>query len=91
VKKLESDIVRKAILKDGQRIDGRRVDQVARSKRSSASCPALTVRPVHSWRDAGDLHHHAGHKGRRADDRRAEGLSYSNFMLHYNFPALFGR
>jgi polyribonucleotide nucleotidyltransferase len=44
LKKLEAEIVRGAILKDGQRIDGRTVTQVRPIDRSSVSCRAPTVR-----------------------------------------------
>jgi polyribonucleotide nucleotidyltransferase len=44
VKKLEGEIVRGAILKDGSRIDGRTPRRSARSRRWSASCRAPTVR-----------------------------------------------
>ena len=71
-KKLEADIVRGAILKDGSRIDGRTHHQV-RPIEAMVALPAAHARlgAVHPRRDAGDLHHHAGHQGRRADDRRA--------------------
>jgi polyribonucleotide nucleotidyltransferase len=44
LKKLEAEIVRTAILKEGQRIDGRSVTQVRPIDRWSASCRAPTVR-----------------------------------------------
>jgi polyribonucleotide nucleotidyltransferase len=43
-KKLEAEIVRGAILKDGKRIDGRTTTQIRPIDRWSASCPAPMVR-----------------------------------------------
>jgi polyribonucleotide nucleotidyltransferase len=43
-KKLEAEIVRGAILKDGKRIDGRTTTQIRPIDRWSASCRAPTVR-----------------------------------------------
>ena len=73
VKKLEAEIVRGAILKDGQRIDGRTTTQI-RPIEAMVALPAARARlgAVHARRDAGDLHHHARHQGRRADDRRPD-------------------
>ncbi len=74
VKKVEADIVRGAILKDGTRIDGRKVDP-GPPDRGDRRLPAAHPRfgAVHPRRNPGDLHHHARHQGRRADDRRARG------------------
>ena len=73
IKKLEAEIVRGAILKDGTRIDGRTTTQI-RPIEAMVALPAAHARlgAVHARRDAGDLHHHARHQGRRADDRRPE-------------------
>jgi polyribonucleotide nucleotidyltransferase len=74
VKKLEAEIVRGAILKEGRRIDGRdtkTVRPIECDGRLPAAHPRLVA--VHPRRDAGDLHDHARHQGRRADDRRLEG------------------
>ena len=88
VKKLEAEIVRGAILKDGQ--PHRRPQHHADPPdRGDGRLPAAHPRfgAVHPRRDPGDLHHHARHQGRRADDRRARrACSYEHFMLHYNFP-----
>ena len=78
---------RRDILKDGSRIDGRTLDQVrpiVGDGRLPAAHPRLGA--VHPRRDPGDLHHHAGHRRRRADDRRAGRHLQEAFMLHYNFP-----
>ena len=74
VKVLEADIVRSAILKEGRRIDGRNTTHRP-SDRGDGRLPAAHPRfgAVHPRRDAGDLHHHARHQGRRADDRRSGG------------------
>ena len=70
-KKLEADIVRSAILKDGKRIDGRKPTRSARSRRWSASCPrthgsALFTRGETQAICTTTL----GTKDSRADDRR---------------------
>ncbi|MBC7986229.1 MAG: polyribonucleotide nucleotidyltransferase, partial [Sphingomonadaceae bacterium] len=87
VKKLEADIVRTAIIKDGQRIDGR---------------DTRTVRPIEAMvhflpRAHGSALFTRGETqaivtttlGTRDSEQMIdglEGLSYSHFMLHYNFP-----
>jgi polyribonucleotide nucleotidyltransferase len=87
VKSLEADIVRGAILKDGRRIDGR---------------DTKTVRPIESMvgflpRTHGSALFTRGETqaivtttlGTKDAEQMIdglEGLSYSRFMLHYNFP-----
>ncbi|HEX2802510.1 MAG TPA: polyribonucleotide nucleotidyltransferase, partial [Sphingomicrobium sp.] len=87
VKGLEADIVRNAILKDGRRIDGR---------------DTRTVRPIESMvhflpRAHGSALFTRGETqavvtvtlGTKESEQMIdglEGLSYSRFMLHYNFP-----
>ena len=87
VKKLESDIVRKAILKDGTRIDGRRTDQVRPIESQVHILPrahgsALFTRGETQAICTTTL----GTKDSEQMIDGLEGLSYSNFMLHYNFP-----
>ena len=87
VKKLEADIVRGAILKDGQRIDGRNTKQIRPIEAMVHFLPrahgsALFTRgetqaictTTLGTRDAEQMIDGLG------------GLSYENFMLHYNFP-----
>ncbi|MFL6846717.1 MAG: polyribonucleotide nucleotidyltransferase, partial [Allosphingosinicella sp.] len=87
VKKLEAEIVRGAILKDGKRIDGR---------------DTSTVRPIESMvgflpRTHGSALFTRGETqaictttlGTKDAEQMIDGLdglSYSRFMLHYNFP-----
>lgn len=87
VKSLEADIVRTAILKEGRRIDGR---------------DTKTVRPIESMvgflpRTHGSALFTRGETqaivsvtlGTKESEQMIdglEGLSYSRFMLHYNFP-----
>src|SRR5687768_5253531 len=87
VKKLEAEIVRTAILKDGRRIDGR---------------DTKTVRPIESMVHFLPRAHGSalftrgetqaivtttlGTKDAEQMIDGLEGLSYSRFMLHYNFP-----
>ncbi len=87
VKKLEADVVRGAILKEGRRIDGR---------------DTKTVRPIDSMvgflpRTHGSALFTRGETqaivtttlGTKDAEQMIdglEGLSYSRFMLHYNFP-----
>jgi len=87
VKKLESDIVRKAILKDGQRIDGRTVDQVRPIEAMVGFLPrthgsALFTRGETQAICTTTL-------GTKESEQMIDGLgglSYESFMLHYNFP-----
>ncbi|MEM6267638.1 MAG: polyribonucleotide nucleotidyltransferase, partial [Pseudomonadota bacterium] len=87
VKKLESDIVRKAILADGQRIDGRKVDEVRPIEAMVGLLPrthgsALFTRGETQAICTTTL----GTKDAEQMIDGLEGLSYNNFMLHYNFP-----
>jgi len=87
VKKLESDIVRGAILKDGQRIDGRKLDQVRPIEAMVGLLPrthgsALFTRGETQAICTTTL----GTKDAEQMIDGLEGLSYSPFMLHYNFP-----
>jgi len=87
VKKLESDIVRKAILKDGTRIDGRKVNEVRPIEAMVGLLPrthgsALFTRGETQAICTTTL----GTKDAEQMIDGLEGLSYSNFMLHYNFP-----
>ena len=87
VKKLEADIVRTAILKDGQRIDGRKLDQVRPIEAMVGFLPrahgsALFTRGETQAICTTTL----GTKDSEQMIDGLEGLSYSNFMLHYNFP-----
>ena len=87
VKKLEADIVRGAILKDGQRIDGRKLDEVRPIEAMVGLLPrthgsALFTRGETQAICTTTL----GTKDAEQMIDGLEGLSYSNFMLHYNFP-----
>ena len=87
VKKVEADIVRGAILKDGTRIDGRRVDQVRPIESIVGFLPrthgsALFTRGETQAICTTTL----GTKDAEQMIDGLEGLSYQNFMLHYNFP-----
>ncbi len=87
VKKLESEIVRGSILKDGTRIDGRSLDQVRPIEAMVGLLPrthgsALFTRGETQAICTTTL----GTKDSEQMIDGLEGLSYSNFMLHYNFP-----
>ncbi|KWV90823.1 polyribonucleotide nucleotidyltransferase [Erythrobacter sp. YT30] len=87
VKKLESDIVRGSILKDGTRIDGRKLDQVRPIEAMVGLLPrthgsALFTRGETQAICTTTL----GTKDAEQMIDGLEGLSYNNFMLHYNFP-----
>jgi polyribonucleotide nucleotidyltransferase len=87
VKKLESDIVRKAILKDGTRIDGRSTTQIRPIEAIVGFLPrthgsALFTRGETQAICTVTL-------GTRESEQMIdglEGLTYQHFMLHYNFP-----
>jgi len=87
MKKVEAEIVRGAILKDGQRIDGRKLDQVRPIESMVGFLPrthgsALFTRGETQAICTTTL----GTKDSEQMIDGLEGLSYSPFMLHYNFP-----
>ncbi|VAV89784.1 Polyribonucleotide nucleotidyltransferase [hydrothermal vent metagenome] len=87
VKKLEAEIVRGAIIKNGTRIDGRKLDQVRPIKAMVGLLPrthgsALFTRGETQAIVTTTL----GTKDAEQMIDGLDGLSYSNFMLHYNFP-----
>ncbi len=87
VKKVEADIVRGAILKDGTRIDGRSTTQIRPIESMVGFLPrthgsALFTRGETQAICTTTL----GTKDAEQMIDGLEGLSYSNFMLHYNFP-----
>ncbi|HEX7752723.1 MAG TPA: polyribonucleotide nucleotidyltransferase [Novosphingobium sp.] len=86
-KKVEADVVRGAILKDGKRIDGRTTTQVRPIESMVGFLPrthgsALFTRGETQAICTTTL----GTKDSEQMIDGLEGLSYSNFMLHYNFP-----
>ncbi|GAA0736925.1 polyribonucleotide nucleotidyltransferase [Sphingomonas japonica] len=87
VKKLEANIVRNAILKDGTRIDGRTTTQIRPIEAMVHFLPrahgsALFTRGETQAICTTTL----GTKDAEQMIDGLDGLSYSNFMLHYNFP-----
>ena len=87
VKKLEADIVRGAILKTGQRIDGRTTTQIRPIESMCGFLPrthgsALFTRGETQAICTTTL----GTKDSEQMIDGLDGLHYSNFMLHYNFP-----
>ena len=87
VKKLEADIVRGAILKDGRRIDGRNTTTVRPIVAEAHFLPrahgsALFTRGETQTIATCTL-------GTKESEQMIDGLTglrYENFMLHYNFP-----
>uniref|UniRef100_UPI002631BCAA polyribonucleotide nucleotidyltransferase n=1 Tax=uncultured Sphingomonas sp. TaxID=158754 RepID=UPI002631BCAA len=87
VKKLEAEIVRGAILKDGRRIDGRNTRQIRPIEGMVGFLPrthgsALFTRGETQAIVTTTL-------GTRDSEQMIDGLdglTYSHFMLHYNFP-----
>ena len=87
VKKLEADVVRGAILKEGRRIDGRDTKTVRPIEAMVGFLPrahgsALFTRGETQAICTTTL----GTKDSEQMIDGLEGLSYSRFMLHYNFP-----
>jgi polyribonucleotide nucleotidyltransferase len=87
VKKVEADIVRGAILKDGKRIDGRKLDQVRPIEAIVGLLPrthgsALFTRGETQAICTTTL----GTKDSEQMIDGLTGLSFESFMLHYNFP-----
>jgi polyribonucleotide nucleotidyltransferase len=86
-KKVEADIVRGAILKDGSRIDDRKLDQVRPIEATVGFLPrthgsALFTRGETQAICTTTL----GTKDSEQMIDGLTGLSYESFMLHYNFP-----
>jgi len=87
VKKLEAEIVRGAILKDGQRIDGRTTTQVRPIEAIVGFLPRTHGSALFTRGETQSICTTTlGTKDAEQMIDGLEGLSYSNFMLHYNFP-----
>ncbi|MGB7406532.1 MAG: polyribonucleotide nucleotidyltransferase, partial [Pacificimonas sp.] len=87
VKKLESDIVRKAIIKDGKRIDGRELDQVRPIEAEVAVLPRTHGSALFT---RGETQAIVTTTLGTADSEQMidaiYGMSKQHFLLHYNFP-----
>jgi len=87
MKKVEMDIVRTAILKDGSRIDGRKLDQVRPIEAIVGFLPRTHGSSLFTRGETQAICTTTlGTKESEQMIDGLEGLSYSNFMLHYNFP-----
>jgi polyribonucleotide nucleotidyltransferase len=87
MKKVEADIVRTAILKDGQRIDGRTLDQVRPIEAIVGFLPRTHGSSLFTRGETQAICTTTlGTKDSEQMIDGLEGLSYSSFMLHYNFP-----
>ncbi|WP_374531439.1 polyribonucleotide nucleotidyltransferase [Novosphingobium sp.] len=87
VKKVEADIVRGAILKDGTRIDGRKTTQVRPIESMVGFLPRTHGSALFTRGETQSICTTTlGTKDAEQMIDGLEGLSYSNFMLHYNFP-----
>jgi polyribonucleotide nucleotidyltransferase len=87
IKKLEAEIVRTAILKDGQRIDGRKLDQVRPIEAIVGFLPRTHGSSLFTRGETQAICTTTlGTKDSEQMIDGLEGLSYSSFMLHYNFP-----
>jgi len=87
MKKVEADIVRTAILKDGQRIDGRKLDQVRPIEAIVGFLPRTHGSSLFTRGETQAICTTTlGTKDSEQMIDGLEGLSYSSFMLHYNFP-----
>ncbi|HVR91049.1 MAG TPA: polyribonucleotide nucleotidyltransferase [Novosphingobium sp.] len=87
VKKLEAEIVRGAILKDGTRIDGRSTTQVRPIEAIVGFLPRTHGSALFTRGETQSIC--TTTLGTRESEQMIdglEGLTYSNFMLHYNFP-----
>ena len=87
VKKLEAEIVRGAILKDGKRIDGRTTTQVRPIEAMVGFLPRTHGSALFTRGETQSIC--TTTLGTRESEQMIdglEGLTYSNFMLHYNFP-----
>ncbi|MEE4454768.1 polyribonucleotide nucleotidyltransferase [Novosphingobium resinovorum] len=87
MKKLEADIVRGAILKDGKRIDGRTLEQVRPIEAIVGFLPRTHGSALFTRGETQSICTTTlGTKDAEQMIDGLEGLSYSSFMLHYNFP-----
>ncbi|WP_293884047.1 polyribonucleotide nucleotidyltransferase [Sphingomonas sp.] len=87
VKKLEAEIVRTAILKDGQRIDGRTTTQIRPIEAIVGFLPRTHGSALFTRGETQSICTTTlGTKDAEQMIDGLGGLSYSNFMLHYNFP-----
>jgi len=87
VKKLEAEIVRTAILKDGQRIDGRTTTQIRPIDAMVGFLPRTHGSALFTRGETQSICTTTlGTKDAEQMIDGLNGLSYSNFMLHYNFP-----
>ena len=87
VKKLEAEIVRTAILKDGQRIDGRNTTQIRPIEAMVHFLPRTHGSALFTRGETQSIC--TTTLGTRDAEQMIDGLnglSYENFMLHYNFP-----
>ncbi len=86
-KKVEADIVRTAILRDGKRIDGRRVDQVRPIEAMVGFLPRTHGSSLFTRGETQAICTTTlGTKDSEQMIDGLAGLSYESFMLHYNFP-----
>ncbi len=87
VKKLEAEIVRGAILKDGTRIDGRSTTQIRPIEAMVHFLPRAHGSALFTRGETQSICTTTlGTKDAEQMIDGLDGLSYSNFMLHYNFP-----
>ena len=87
VKKLEAEIVRGAIIKDGTRIDGRKLDQVRPIEAIVGVLPRAHGSSLFTRGETQAICSTTlGTKDAEQMIDGLEGLSYERFMLHYNFP-----
>ncbi|MFC4254730.1 polyribonucleotide nucleotidyltransferase [Altererythrobacter xixiisoli] len=86
-KKIEADVVRTAILKDGQRIDGRKLDQVRPIEAMVGFLPRTHGSSLFTRGETQAICTTTlGTKDAEQMIDGLDGLTYQNFMLHYNFP-----
>ncbi|MFC3579869.1 polyribonucleotide nucleotidyltransferase [Sphingomonas hylomeconis] len=87
MKKLEAEIVRGAILKDGKRIDGRTTTQIRPIEAMVHFLPRTHGSALFTRGETQSIC--TTTLGTRDAEQMIDGLnglSYENFMLHYNFP-----
>jgi polyribonucleotide nucleotidyltransferase len=87
MKKLEAEIVRGAILKDGQRIDGRTTTQIRPIEAMVGFLPRTHGSALFTRGETQSIC--TTTLGTRESEQMIDGLtglSYEHFMLHYNFP-----
>ena len=91
-KGLKEKVLRDEILERGQRLDGRKFDEIRNDHDRGRRPPAhARLLPVHARRDPGARHRHARHRGRPAEGRDRRRRDVEALHAALQLPAVLGR